>query len=105
MNLGMYRVWRHEPRVGLLAQGFDSIVFQFRATGQDDEDDIMSHVLDLIRVELRSPSGRCYIVPGEGKVGWNWGSESSQNPDGLRKWRPGAPDPRVRQRFPGLGFV
>ena len=103
MNLGMWRVWRHEPRVGLLAQGFDSIVFQFRES--DDEAVIMQHVLDLIRVELRSPSGRRYIVPGEAKVGWNWGSESPRNPDGLRKWKPGSPDSRVRQRFPGMGFT
>ena len=102
MNLGMWRVWRHEPRVGLLAQGFDSIVFQFRES--ENETDIMGHVLDLIRVELRSPSGRAYIVPGEGKVGWNWGSESPTNPDGLRKWNPAKPDTRKRQRLPGMGL-
>ena len=103
MNLGMWRVWAREVRVGLLAQGFDSIVFQFRET--EDENDVMGHVLDLIRVELRSPSGRTYVVPGEGKVGWNWGSESPANPDGLRKWRPGLRDARVRRRFPGLGLI
>ena len=102
MNLGMWRTWRYEPRIGLLAQGFDSIVFQFRES--EDENDIMAHVLELIKVELRSPSGRRYSVPGEGKVGWNWGSESPANPDGLRKWNPAKPDTRVRQRFPGMGF-
>jgi len=102
MNLGMWRVWRHEPRVGLLAQGFDSIVFQFRET--ENENDIMAHVLELIKVEIVAPNGRRYSVPGEGKVGWNWGSESPLNPDGLRKWSPAKPDLRVRQRFPGMGF-
>ena len=102
MNLGMWRVWQREPRVGLLAQGFDSIVFQFRDT--EDENDVMAHVLECIRVELRAPSGRRYTVPGEGKVGWNWGTEGAGNPDGLRKWSPTKPDIRVRQRFPGIGF-
>jgi len=105
MNLGMWRVWRRERRVGLLAQGFDSIVFQFRARDADEEDEIMSHVLECIRVEIVAPSGRKYTVPGEGKVGWNWGSESPRNPDGLRKWKPGLRDTRVRQRFPGMGFT
>lgn len=104
MNLGMWRVWAKEPRVGLLAQGFDSIVFQFRDDGAAREDDIMAHVLDLIKVEIVAPNGRRYVVPGDAKVGWNWGSEGPGNPDGLRKWRPGLRDPRVRQRFPGMGF-
>ena len=102
MNLGMWRVWKKEPRAGLLAQGFDSIVFQFRES--DNEDDIMQHVLELIKVELKSPSGRRYVVPGDAKVGWNWGVETPQNPDGLRKWKPGVRDNRVRVRFPGMGF-
>ena len=104
MNLGMWRVWKKEPRAGLLAQGFDSIVFQFRDEGPKVEDEIMSHVLDLIKVELRSPSGRRYVVPGDAKVGWNWGVETPANPDGLRKWKLGTKDPRTRTRFPGMGF-
>ena len=119
MNLGMWRVWRKEPRVGLLAQGFDSIVFQFRE--DDPEDEIMAHVLELIRVELVAPNGRRYVVPGDAKVGWNWGEENSEemnverrrkgespqplNPDGLRKWRPGHKDLRRRTRWPGTGFA
>jgi hypothetical protein len=103
MNLGMWRVWRNEGRIGLLAQGFDSIVFQFRET--DPEDDIIAHVLELIRVELWSPSGRRYVVPGEAKVGWNWGNESPGNPDGLRKWNPAERDERARVRFPGMGLT
>jgi len=100
MNLGMWRVWRKEPRVGLLAQNFDSIVFQFRE--EEDEDDIMQHVLELIRVELRAPNGRLYVVPGEAKVGWNWGDESPSNPDGIRKWKLGKRDERKRVRCPGI---
>jgi len=105
MNLGMWRTWRHEPRVGLLAQGFDSIVFQYRDEGAKVEDEILSHVLDLIKVEIVAPNGRKYSVPGDAKVGWNWGNESPSNPDGLRKWKPGRRDDRIRQRFPGMGLL
>ena len=108
MNLGLWRVWRYEPRAQLLAQTYDSITFQVR---EQDVDEVIARVLELIAVELVSPSGRRYVVPGEAKLGWNWGSyaDSSDqekarkagrklprlNPDGLIKWKPGA-DKRQR---------
>lgn len=110
MNLGLWRVWRHEPRVQLLAQTYDSITFQFPET--EDEDDIIQHVLQLLDIPLFAPNGRRYSVPGEAKVGWNWGYAYSAddakadiakgrkpkplNPDGLAKWRLGKPDTRKR---------
>lgn len=72
MNLGLWRSWRRVPEIQLLAQTYDSITFQFDASR--DMDDIVGRVLELIRVELVSPSGRRYVVPGEAKIGWNWGS-------------------------------
>ena len=114
MNLGLWRVWRHEPRVELLAQTYDSITFQYDAGL--DEDEILNRVLELIRVELIAPNGRKYVVPGEAKVGWNWGSRITPedvskalaegrkpprlNPDGLIKWKPGVRD--LRKRTPML---
>jgi DNA polymerase I-like protein with 3'-5' exonuclease and polymerase domains len=93
MNLGLWRVWKYMPECQLLAQTYDSITFQVR---EDlDLDPIISRVLDLIRIELKSNSGRSYIVPGEAAVGWNWGYASETNPDGLRKWSPGG-DKRER---------
>ena len=109
-NLGLWRVWKHMPEVQLLAQTHDSITFQY---DQDaDEKAIIQRALELIRVELVSPSGRSYVVPGEAKVGWNWGplvSESDRekakakglrpphlNLDGLKKWSSAAPDRRER---------
>lgn len=97
-------------RVELLAQTYDSITFQYRES--EDEDDIIGEVLQRIRVELSRPNGRSYIVPGEAKVGWNWGGRVSQedveravkdgkrpprlNPNGLVKWRKGQRDTRRR---------
>lgn len=110
MNLGMWRVWRYMPEVQLLAQTYDSITFQFRE--ELDETEIISRVLENIRVELVSPSGRKYVVPGEAKVGWNWGAEVTLadqerakargqkiprlNLEGLRKWKLGKTDERTR---------
>jgi hypothetical protein len=93
MNLGMWRVWKKMPTVQLLAQTYDSITFQFRESA--DTDEIMQQALELIRVELEF-AGRHYAVPGEAKIGWNWGNASEKNLLGLEKWTLGKPDTRVR---------
>ena len=92
MNLGLWRVWRGMPQVELLAQTYDSITFQYAA---EREQQVIPQALELIRVELFSPGGRSYVVPGEAKVGWNWGPQSASNPHGLAKWREGVPDSRT----------
>lgn len=110
MNLGLWRVWHGMPQVELLAQTYDSITFQFPEHASADE--IIGRALELIRVELIAPNGRRYVVPGEAKVGWNWGYEITVedrakalgagkrpprlNVEGLRKWTPGKADPRTR---------
>lgn len=101
MNLGMWRCWKYMPQIQLLAQTYDSITFQFHES--EDEDAIIEEALQRIRVELRGPNGRRYVVPGEAKVGWNWGAASDKNPLGLRKWAPGKRD--ERQRASGLKRV
>lgn len=119
MNLGLYRVWEKMPQVQLLAQGFDSITFQFQDRGHRYESETIQQALDLIRVEFRHPSGRRYCVPGEAKVGWNWGYQVTAqdvakaqarggrvprlNEEGLAKWSPSKPD--QRQRTQGLSRV
>lgn len=102
MNLGLWRVWHKMPQIQLLAQGFDSITFQFRES--DNELDIVAQALELIRVELKAPNGRSYVVPGEAKTGWNWGyrevnkkTGQVKNEEGLWKVTPGKNDNRVRK--------
>jgi DNA polymerase I-like protein with 3'-5' exonuclease and polymerase domains len=90
MNLGLWRVWKYMRDVQLLAQTYDSITFQIRE--DKPVDDLISEVLARIRIELKSQSGRSYIVPGEASIGWNWGKFSETNPDGLKKWSPGKED-------------
>lgn len=84
MNLGLWRVWYKMPQVQLLAQTYDSITFQ----GPDDAkfDLLVQEALERIRIELVAPNGRKYAVPGEAKVGWNWGAANAKNPEGLAKW-------------------
>ncbi len=103
MNLGLWRVWRYMPECQLLAQTYDSITFQFRE--ELDEAQVIGRALELIRVVLRRPSGSPYVVPGEAKVGCNWGDRHSDTqpigpgnrctPEGLVKWAPGV-DKRIR---------
>jgi len=114
MNLGLWRAWKYERRIELLAQTYDSITFQYPESL--DEAEIIGRVLELIKVELVAPNGRRYVVPGEAKVGWNWGSQVTQadqakarvegkkiprlNLEGLVKFKPGSPD--LRRRESGL---
>jgi DNA polymerase I-like protein with 3'-5' exonuclease and polymerase domains len=117
MNLGLYRVWKHERRAQLLAQTYDSITFQYLES--DDIDDIIGHIYELLAVELFAPNGRKYVVPGEAKTGWNWGYETTKedqerarrggkrvprlNLEGLRKHKFGKRDDR--QRLTGLNRI
>jgi hypothetical protein len=101
MNLGLWRVWRHQPRVQVLAQTYDSITFQAPDDSRFDSE--VQAALEHIRVELVAPNGRSYIVPGEAKTGWNWGyvqydraGKVTGNSEGLAKWAPGA-ETRVRR--------
>lgn len=110
MNLGLWRVWQKMPQIQLLGQTYDSITFQYRES--DDESAIIAEALELIKVELFAPSGRKYVVPGEAKIGWNWGNYTTEddrakalkrgarvprlNLAGLKKYDPSRPDTRVR---------
>lgn len=97
-NLGLWRVWRYLPKVQLLAQTYDSITFQYPESS--DEDSIITRALDLLRVEFRQGT-RSYIVPGEAKIGWNWGNyneeKTRRNLEGLKKWSPSKKDDRQRR--------
>lgn len=110
MNLGLWRVWKKMPQVELLAQTYDSITFQYRESA--DEDGIIEEALEHLAVELVANNGRRYVVPGEAKIGWNWGGFADQgdvekarakgrearlNLEGLKKWKRGEPDARQRR--------
>lgn len=102
MNLGMWRVWKKLPNVQLLAQTYDSITFQYQESANEAQ--IIEDALALVQsIPLTAPNGRRYTVPGEAKIGWNWGARVTQddidraiasgkkpprlNPRGLHRWR------------------
>jgi len=83
MSLGLWRVWHSlRGRAELLNQGYDSISFQFH----EGDEAVINAALVLTKIELRHGQ-RSFVIPAEAKLGWNWGSQSLDNPDGLIKWR------------------
>jgi DNA polymerase I len=93
LNLGLWKVWKEMKEVELLAQVHDALYFQFKEG--EDEDKIISRALALMNIPI-SNGTRTFTVPGEAKTGWNWGTHSADNPAGLRKWKKGVRDERVR---------
>lgn len=94
-NLGLYRIWKHMGKeVQLLAQTHDSVTFQYQPK---HEADIIKTALAHMRVTLTAPNNRTFTIPGEAKVGWNWGNhhqpdkplgpKNRYNPNGLTKWK------------------
>jgi len=101
LNLALWRIWRDMGRrIKIIAQVHDALYFLYR---EADEKELIEQALSLISIPMRdSKSDRTYTVPGEAKVGWNWGNFGPTNPDGLRKYK-GAPD--ERQRHTGLDRI
>ncbi len=93
-NLGMWRLWKHEPeRIQLLSQQHDAVVFQSPEYIPPAE--IVARAQELMTVELFH-NGRRFVVPTEAKAGYNWapryktdetGALVDWNPRGLEKVR------------------
>jgi len=101
-NLALWRIWKHMgSSVQLLGQTHDSVTFQ--APIGLNPTDVIKQALELMDVKLYSPNGRVFTVPGEAKIGYNWGVHHPQsNPDGLMKWTaPGA----IRPRLPPVSIL
>lgn len=96
LNLGLWRIWKYMPEVQLLAQVHDAVYFQLPDRSPAYESAVVQKALGLIEIELQH-AGRSFVIPGEAKVGYNWGLYNAEmNPDGLKKWTPNAPDTRGR---------
>lgn len=106
-NLALLRMWKHfESRVEILAQTHDSITFQYP---EGMEAQVVPEALTCMSTPMYAPNGRKFDVPGEAKIGWNWGyhhdpskptSKSNIfNPNGLLKWK--GPGVDLRKRLEG----
>ena len=73
------------PQVQLIAQVHDALYFQYPE--HLDECEIIAEALSHFDVTFYSGDHKL-VVPGEAKVGWNWGNfDPTSNPDGLAKWK------------------
>ena len=95
INTGILNLWRGN-RVQLLMQVHDSILFQYP---EEQEDEIIPWALEQLKVYLELKRGRKFFVPVDAKTGWNWGNESIDNPDGLKKWKGSDSRKRVENGF------
>jgi len=88
LNLGLYRIWKYMPEAQLIAQVHDAVYFQTPSFLEPE--DINEKVLKLLEIPLYF-KGRRFVVPAEGKMGYNWGSfdkdNPEKNPNGLKKLR------------------
>ena len=97
LNLGLWRIWHFmRDRVELLAQVHDAVYFQYREGTVAEENEIISTALDLVANIPLFHGTRKFLIPGEPKVGWNWGVFGPSNADGLTKWNSTKPDTRRR---------
>ena len=99
----------------LLGQTHDSITFQYNPK---HEAEIIPKALELMKI-YHEHNGRRFTIPGEAKIGWNWGNYADQsdisraieqgkkppilNLNGLRKYSPTKPD--TRECLVGLNRV
>jgi len=93
LNQGMLEVWR-SGLCQLLLQVHDAILVQYP---EEQEQTILPQLLKIIQVPMQLNHSRPFLIPSEAKVGWNWASYSTDNPDGLKKWNG---DDRRRQERP-----
>lgn len=97
LNFVMWRVWKHMPHVQLLAQIHDAFYIQYKEG--EDEVALIEELLSYFDLPFEK-DGRKLVVPGEAKIGFNWGNfDATTNPDGLIKWK-GKQD--LRKRTPIL---
>jgi DNA polymerase-1 len=89
LNRGLVATWYHLSKHGvqILLQGHDAITFQY----PEGHDYLIAEVQKLLALEINhvdsAGNAKRLVVPSEAKVGWNWGSASPTNPDGLVKWK------------------
>lgn len=85
VNAGMLSVWRAKM-VQLLLQMHDAVVVQYH---ERSEDEVIPRVLKALRYPIELRNGRQLNIPYGCKTGWNFGTFSKSNPEGLKDYKPG----------------
>lgn len=97
LNQGMLRVWWLN-KCQLLMQIHDAILVQYP---EEKEDEILPEILKTILVPVPLRFQRTLLIPAEAKTGWNWGTVSPDNPDGLLTYK----GHDKRERHPSVGLL
>lgn len=63
----------------VLLQTHDALLFQVRLGRWD----LLERARELMLVKCPFPSGKTMVIPNDVKVGFNWGKQSAENPNGL----------------------
>jgi DNA polymerase I-like protein with 3'-5' exonuclease and polymerase domains len=83
LNLALWRIWRYMPEVKFLMQVHDALYFLMPETNPQEEQLIIKKALSLVDIRLQHVDGsgklRELIVPGEVKVGYNWGNYATED--------------------------
>ncbi len=91
LNLALWRIWYYMgKRIQLLAQVHDALYFQYPESTNPQPliAEAISYLSTPFLHTMKNGKVRKFDVPGEAKVGWNWGNyHEKHNPDGLQKWK------------------
>jgi len=90
INTGLWRLWHDMPEIHVLAQVHDAVLFMYP---EAEEEKIIPKATSMLEIPV-AIHNRTMTIPAEAKIGWNWGTESEDNPGGLREVS--GPDPRKR---------
>jgi DNA polymerase-1 len=77
---GMLNIWREDFGVQPLLQEHDALVLQYP---EERENEVIPRAMELMTIPIPLMYDRILTVPVEAFVGWNWGHQTKQNPDGL----------------------
>lgn len=85
VNSGMLQVWKLRL-CHLLLQMHDAIVVQYP---EKKEDEVIPQVIRAISFPIELRNRRNFIIPYGCKTGWNFGSFTATNQEGLKDYKPG----------------
>ena len=93
LNAGMLEVWKRND-CQVLMQVHDAILIQYP---EEREDEIIPKIFKQLEYPVALSHGRTLVIPYDCKTGWNWGSWSERNPDGLKGYKGGDQRKRAAQ--------
>jgi hypothetical protein len=81
--IGLWRIFKYEPDIQLLAQVHDAILFQFPKGQYEYVYRALEHMTVPVPIKGVDGKTRTISIATEAAVGNNWGHRSEKNPDGV----------------------